>query len=698
MIDVGNKTSRIIAQFKELQKISENENRSYLMEHESKKLLELAGFVSTGSDIATTETEAVALAEKIGFPVVLKIASPDVIHKTDEAGVHLNLTSKDKVIKAFREITNTFKSKKIAGIAVQKMAEKGIEAIIGVTVDPNFGHVIMFGLGGIFVEVLKDVTFRALPVSEKDVRLMIKEIKGSKLLEGYRGISVDIDALVDTIMAVSKLVEIIPEIKELDINPLMLYSDGNMVIDARIFLAKTHYVEPYKAKADLKKIFYPDSIAVLGASDVPGKLGYNVFQNLVSHSYKGKLYPINPKRQNIHGYKCYPSISDVPEPIDLAVIIVPAQAVPAAVEECCAKGIKNLVVESAGFSETGDEGKAVQNKILSLIRENGVRLIGPNCSGIMNTHNGMIQSISLTKELNKGKIGLIAQAGVYAAGILAGLSNIMDFALIVTIGNKMDVNETDILEYMGTDDNINVISMYMENLSCGKRFVEVAKKVSSIKPVIALKSGRTEAGKKAASSHTASLAGNDEINDAVLRQGGIIRARDNEHMFGLVKAFEKQPLPTTDGIVIITYTGSIGVTAADVLYLNGLKLASFEPHLEKRLRSVMPDYVTGLNPVDFSFSMTPEQLIETIRIGSESSFVGGFIPVIQSEILDETTKLLKNLDTNGKPILACVVCKEFEIEKVIALERIGIPVYSTAEQAAEALGTMYRWKLANKNR
>ena len=696
MIKVDNKTSLITEQFKELQKISENENRSYLMEHESKKLLELAGLVSTGSDIAVTEAEAIALSEKIGFPVVLKIASADVIHKSDEAGVHLNLTSKDQVIKAFRDIANTFKSKKITGISVQKMAEKGIEAIIGVTVDPNFGHVIMFGLGGIFVEVLKDVTFRVLPVSEEDVRLMIKEIKGSKLLEGYRGVSVDIDALINTIMTVSKLIEIIPEIKELDINPLMLYSDGNMVIDARIFLGKTSCCEPYETKADLKKMFYPDSVALLGASDVPGKLGYNVFKNLVSHGYKGKLYPINPKRQSIHGHKCYPGINDVPEHIDMAIIIVPAHAVPAAVQECCKKGIKHLVVESAGFSETGDEGKAAQEKILSLIRENGVRLIGPNCSGILNTHNGMIQSIALIKKLNKGKVGLIAQAGVYAAGILSGLSNIMDFALIVTIGNKMDVNETDILEYMGTDNNINVISMYMENLSCGKRFVKTAKKVSSIKPVIALKAGRTEAGKKVASSHTASLAGNDEINDAVLRQGGIIRARDNEHMFGLVKAFEKQPLPTTDGIVIITYTGSIGVAAADILYLNGLKLAGFEPHLEKRLRAVMPDYVTGLNPVDFSFSMTPEQLIETIRIGSESSLVGGFIPVIQSEILHETTGLLKNLDTNGKPILACVVCKEFEIEKVIALERIGIPVYSTAEQAAEVLAAMYRWKIANR--
>ena len=696
MPELVGKASLILEQFKELQKISEKENRSYLMEHESKKLLELAGLVSTGSDIATTETEAVALAEKIGFPVVLKIASEDVVHKSDEAGVHLNLISRDQVIKAFREITNTFKSKKITGISVQKMAKKGIEAIVGVTVDSNFGHVIMFGLGGIFVEILKDVTFRVLPVSEEDVLLMIKEIKGSKLLEGYRGMSVDIDALVKTIMAVSNLIEIIPEIKELDINPLMLYPDGNLIIDARIFLNKTPCYEIYNTGTDLKKMFYPDSIALLGASDVPGKLGYNVFHNLTSHGYKGKLYPVNPKRQDIHGYKCYPSINDIPDHVDMAVIIVPAPAVPAAVKECCAKGIKNLIVESSGFSETGDEGKAAQNKILSLIRENGVRLIGPNCSGILNTHNGMIQSIALTKKLKKGKIGLIAQAGVYAAGILAGLSNIMDFALIVTIGNKMDVNETDILEYMGTDDNISVISMYMESLSYGKRFIEVAKKVSSRKPVIALKAGRTEAGKKVASSHTASLAGNDEINAAVLKQGGIIRARDNEQMFGLVKAFEKQPLPTTDGIVVITYTGSIGVAAADILYLNGLKLAGFEAHLEKRLRSVMPDYVTGLNPVDFSFSMTPGQLIETIRIGSESSLVGGFIPVIQNEILDETTELLKNLDTNGKPILACVVCKEFVIEKVMALERIGIPVYSTAEQAAEALGAMYRWKISNK--
>ena len=306
-----------------------------------------------------------------------------------------------------------------------------------------------------------------------------------------------------------------------------------------------------------------------------------MFQNLLHHGFQGKLYPINPKKETILGVKAYKSILDVKDPVDMAIIIVPAQAVPQAIEECCSKGIKYVIIETAGFAEIGEAGKQAQDRIKEIIREKGCRILGPNCSGVINTHHNMVQSIGLLDTLKKGNVGLIAQAGVYAAGILAGLRNVIDFGIVATIGNKMDISETDILEYMGDDEHIDVIAMYMEDVTSGKRFVDVASVVSHKKPVIVLKAGRTEAGKKAVSSHTASLAGNDEINSAAFRQSGIIRARDNEHLFSLTRGFSKQPLPKGPGVLVITYTGSLGVAATDTLYLNNIRLSTFEPHLKR---------------------------------------------------------------------------------------------------------------------
>ncbi|MDA8126132.1 MAG: acetate--CoA ligase family protein [Deltaproteobacteria bacterium] len=682
------------ALFRELREQARLENRTYLMEHECKELLEGMGIATTGHLVAGSEDEAAEMAHRVGYPVVLKIVSPDVVHKSDSGGVRLNLHHSEEVRKAYREIVGGYRFQHVVGVAVQPMAVPGIEAIVGVTRDPNFGPVLMFGLGGIFVEVLKDVTFRVLPITDRDAEEMIREIKGYPLLKGHRGKSADLAALKSLLLRISALVVAFPEIRELDLNPVFLYEQGHTVVDARIFIGETTDAETAAPPAaNLKKFFYPKSIAVLGASGSEGKLGYNVLWNLLNHGFKGRIYPINPKSAEIQGVKAYPAIAAVPDAVDVAIVIVPAEAAPAAIEECCAKGVRFIVVETAGFAETGEAGKRVQARLKEVIETHGCRILGPNCSGVLNTHHSMVQSIGLIGELGKGNLGLVAQAGVYAAGIITGLRNVMDFGIVATIGNKMDISETDILEFLGDDKHIDVIAMYMEDVTSGRRFVDVARSVTRKKPIIALKSGRTEAGKKAVSSHTASLAGNDEINSAAFRQSGIIRARDNEHLFGLMKAFAKQPLPQGDGILVVTYTGSLGVAATDTLYLNGLRLADLEPELKTRLQRIIPDYVTTLNPVDYSFSMEPGQLKQTIEIGLESADVSGFIAVIQGEILGSFVDVLKKIDTRGKPLVACVACKEFMMADVIRMERAGIPVYSTVEMAAEALAAMRRYRL-----
>ncbi len=674
------------------------ENRTFLMEHEAKRILEGIGIRTTGFLVARSEDEAISMSRETGFPVVLKIASPEVVHKSDSGGVRLNLENEDQVRTAYREMMEAFKGLNIAGIAVQPMARPGQEAIIGITRDPIFGPIIMFGLGGIFVEVLKDVSFRILPITEKDAAELIEEIRGYAVLEGIRGQAVDISALKELLLKISRLVMENPQITEMDLNPLFLYPQGYCAVDARMFIGEPpRSEETAKRSGDLHDFFYPGSIAVLGATDAKEKLGYNVFWNLVSHHFPGKLYPVNLKKESLLGFNCYRSVLDIPDPVDLAVIIVPARDVVAAIEDCCRKGIRFLVIEAAGFAESGEEGKRAQARIEEIIREKGCRLLGPNCSGVINTHHNMVQSLGLLDDLRKGNVGMIAQAGVYASGILIGLRNVLDFGIVATIGNKMDISETDILEYLNQDDNIDVIVMYMEDISSGKRFVEVATEVAARKPLIVLKSGRTEAGQNAVTSHTASLAGNDEVNTAAFRQSGVIRARDNEHLFALTRAFSKQPVPRGNGVMVITYTGSMGVAATDMLYLSRMRLASLEPHLQKKIKETLPDFANATNPVDCSFTMTPEQVKKLIETGAAGRDVHSFIVIIQGERLGDFVGTMKEIDYKGKPVVCCVACKEFMMDEVVKMERAGIPVYSTAEMASEVLGEMYHYGVRKRN-
>ena len=664
--------------------------RTYLMEHESKAILESLGITTAKSIVARTEDEAVEIFMSLASPVALKVLSPDVVHKSDAGGVKLNLKDADEVRRAFRDIVRAFPGKKVEGISVQKMARPGVEVIVGVTNDATFGPMLMFGLGGVFVEVLMDVSFRSIPITESDAQDMIEEIKGYALLKGSRGYSADIKKLKDLLMRVSDYVMKNPDIAEMDLNPVFLYPDGYMVVDARIILGEPRPTTPALVKQDLHDLFYPKSIAVIGASGTPGKLGWNVFTNLVSHNFRGMLYPINPKADEIQGLKAYPCISAVPESVDVAIILVSAGVTPDVIEECCQCGVRYIVVESAGFAELGPDGKKIELRMKEIADRYGVRLLGPNCSGIINTHCSMVQSIGIVDALSTGNIGLVSQAGVCAAGMLWGLRQIMDFGIIATIGNKLDINETDIMEAVSKDENINVICMYLESVKGGRRFIDEARRITLDKPVVVLKSGRTDAGKKAVASHTASLAGNDQIFSSAFRQSGIIRARDYEHMFNLARTISKQPFPDREGVFIITYAGSLGVIAADAITDNGMRLSELEPPLKERLKKLLPDYVCGMNPVDYTFSQDAETVKRTIEIGVDSSDVGSFIVILQAEILESYPDTLKSIDYKGKPIIACVAGKEFAMPGVIKMEKAGIPVFSTPEQVADALGIMFR--------
>jgi len=678
------------------------------MEHESKVILENFGFEVIHAYFASSADEAARIAEKIGYPVVLKVLSKEIIHKSDAGGVKLNLRDEKSLRLAFQELELAFRDRGMIGVSVQQMAEPGIEAIMGIIEDDTFGKVIMFGLGGVFVEVLRDVTFRVIPISKEDAEAMIKEIKGYRLLSGYRGLSANIEVLKNLLIKVSNFALSMPVIREIDLNPVFLYPWGYRIADARIILHKD-FKEPFikeKGKREhqhdasyLRNLLYPQSVAVIGASNVKGKFGYNVIWNLINNGFRGKIYPINPNENEVQGIKAYPSIRDVPGSIEVAIVLVPAEITPKVIDECCNSGVKYIIIESAGYSEKGEEGRVLEYAIKDILEKYRfkTRLVGPNCAGIINTLNGFVGTfdpIDLDdKPIKGGKIGLIAQAGVYAAGYFKHLKEILDFKIIATIGNKLDVDEVDLLYALGEDDDIKVICLYLESVKRGKEFIDVARRVTRRKPVIVLKTGRTEEGARAMLSHTASLAGNDLIYDAIFKQTGIIRARDNEHMFALANAFSKQPLPTSNEIFVITYAGSFGVAAADSLSLNGMRLARLSSDLLKELIKILPKHAGGINPLDFTFSQRPEQVKKAIEIVLQSENVGGLVVAIQTSAIRSYVDALTTIDFKGKPILVVVAAKDLVANDVINLEKNGIPVYSTPEQAVEVLAMMRQYYL-----
>lgn len=446
---------------------------------------------------------------------------------------------------------------------------------------------------------------------------------------------------------------------------------------------------------NLQKLFYPKSLAIIGASNTPGKLGYNVLKNLIDHGFEGKLYPVNPRGGLVQGIRSYTSVSDIEDNVDAAVTIVPAAITPDVVEECLSRGIEFVTVEAAGFGELGAKGKEIEQKLKNLVREYNCHILGPNCSGIINVNNGLCQPIGLVGDLRPGNIGLIAQAGVYASGILWGLRNVMDFSMIATIGNKIDIDETDMLEFMGSDPTIKVIAMYLEDIRRGERFLEVARDISSHKPIIVLKGGRTEEGKAKAVTHTAAIGGSRQSYEAVFDEAGIIQARDNDHLFDLARGFSKQPLPSTDRMMVITYSGSQGITATDTLSEMGVGLADLSKPTKESMKEHIPDLVATINPADLTFEQNPEQVRRIIEIAARDENVGGIMANLQPEILNSYVEEMKDIDTNGKTVVFSVTGREFAMDGVIGLEALGFPIYSTPERASEVLATMHRHSINN---
>ncbi|MDB5898751.1 MAG: hypothetical protein JWP41_2353 [Ramlibacter sp.] len=687
--------------------------RDSLTAPEGKLVCEAYGIAVPKEGVVNSAAEASKLAGSMGFPVVMKIVSPDILHKTEAGGVIVGVKNADDAASAYETILANAKKYKadaqIVGIQVQQMIRGGTEVIVGAITDDSFGKLVAFGLGGVLVEVLKDVTFRLAPATTQDAESMLDGIQAAEMLRGVRGgDAVNREALTSTIVRVSQLVSDFPEIAEMDLNPVFASKDSAIAADVRIvvnFSPKPARFRPEEKDvvASMNRIMKPKAVAVVGASNEAGKIGNSVMKNLINGGYQGKIYPINPKDAEVMGIKAYKSVKDVPDEIDTAVFAVPAKFVASALKECGEKKIAGAILIPSGFGETGNiEG---QEELQRIGREYNIRLMGPNIYGFYYTPANLCATFCTAYDV-KGSTALSSQSGGIGMAIIGfSRSAKMGVSAIVGLGNKSDIDEDDLLLFFEQDDNTKVIAQHCEDLKDGRAFAEVAKRVSKKKPVIMLKAGRTAAGAAAASSHTGALAGNDKIYEDVLRQSGVIRARSLRQMLELSRGVPILPTPKGENIVIITGAGGSGVLLSDACVDNGLKLLKPMPDdLDAAFRKFIPPFGAACNPVDITGGEPPITYVNTVRLGLEDDRIHALILGYWHTIVTppmvfarNMVQIVNEMKAKGKikPVVASLA-GDVEVEEAAQyLYENGIPAYAySTELPVEVLGAKYQWARA----
>src|SRR5213082_731859 len=527
------------------------DKRTSLTAPEGKLGCDVYGIAVPKEVVATSAQDAAKIAAGMGFPVVLKIVSPEILHKTEAGGVIVGVKSAGEAENGYATIMANAKKydtkAKLLGVQVQQMLTGGQEVIIGAVTDPAFGKLVAFGLGGILVEVLKDITFRLAPATREDALSMLDGIAAAEILRGVRGApSVDREALATMIVNVSQLAADFPEVSELDLNPVFATPDGATAADVRVVLDFKPPLARYRPSQEvivrqMNRIMKPDAVAVIGASAENGKIGNSVMKNLINGGYQGAIYPVHPSAAEILGKKAYKSVKDVPGTIDVAVFAIPAKFVAQALIECGEKKIPGAVLIPSGFAETGNV--AGQEEVVAVARKYDIRLMGPNIYGFYYTPKNLCATFCTAYDF-KGVTALSSQSGGIGMAIIGfSRSAKMGVSAIVGLGNKSDIDEDDLLTFFEQDDNTQIIAMHLEDLKDGRAFAEVARRVSKKKPVVVLKAGRTSAGARAASSHTGALAGNDKIYDDVFRQAGVIRARTLRDLLDFARGIPVLPTP-----------------------------------------------------------------------------------------------------------------------------------------------------------
>ena len=660
------------------------------------------GFVTPRSQVVTRADEAGYAATLIGYPVVMKIVSPDILHKTDIGGVVTGVSSEAEARQAFEQIMTSVTARqpraRIEGVSIEEMVDRGVEIIIGLNNDPQFGPTIMFGLGGILTEIFRDVSFRVLPITRQDAGEMLDEITGARILNGYRSQPpVAREMLLDLLTAAGNMgMDLGPELESVDFNPIVVWGHEHRVLDAKIIRRSTP--QPLStAQPNVKHLdgfFAARSVAVVGASATPGKVGNTVLDSLLNPDFEGRVFPINPTCQEVMGVKAYPTLSAIPEPVDLVVVTVGLAAVPDLLRECQAHGIHNMVIISSGGKELGGDNETLEMEIQRVAREVDVRVVGCNCIGVTNAATRMdtfFQSRPRMLRPPLGPVSMMTQSGTMGIGFIEDIYS-AGISKLVSYGNRIDVDEADLLAYFEQDASTKVIASYVEGLKDGRKFLATARRVAKSKPIVIFKTGRTQAAAKAAVSHTGFFGGLYNVYAGAFKQAGLIAVDSYPELVAASKALAMQPRAKGNGIAMISNGAGSMVQGIDLMADYGLVMKALAESTVRRLQDVYPPFYVIHNPIDVTGSATAADY----RVGIEAMMDDPNVDIVMpwfvfqnSPLGEEIVEYLGQLSGfRRKPILCGAFGGPFTHSIGDRIETERVPVYYTVRDwivAASAL-------------
>jgi acetyltransferase len=575
----------------------------------SKQLLTPFGFPFAREAVVATPREAADAADAMGYPVVTKLNGDHIAHKTERGLVRLKLADRASVEQAAEQLLAiATPDDGDVQLLVAKMIDGSRELIVGMVHDPAFGKTAMLGMGGIFAEVIQDVVFAPMPIDLISANRMIDGLKHQSILEDFRGEqSVDRDALANALVALSAACDQHPEIQSIDINPLIVQRDGTLVaVDALVEIraeeiAPAHATSRFILQADhYRALFSPRAIVVVGASSHPGKFGFVSLHNILSNKFAGKVYATNLQKEEILGIQTVDSIDELPlNEIDLAFFCTPASANPDLLRQCAARGIHAAFIASAGYREAGSNGEKAEQELVQLAADLGMLIAGPNGQGVVSTPVSMCAQI-VGPYPPKGGISVASQSGNFVSSFLNYARQTgVGIARAISAGNAAQISVGEYLEWFSQDDETRVSLAYIESVTDGKALESSFSLALKNKPLVVVKGGATDAGSRAAQSHTGALASNDKIFDGLCRSTGASRAKTVEEGFDIAATFATQPLPRGNRVVVLTTVGGWGVVTSDAIAQDGvLDLITLPTQLIKSLDELLPPRWSRNNPID----------------------------------------------------------------------------------------------------
>lgn len=663
-----------------------------LSEYEAKQFLKAFGLPMVNEIVAENEAEALEAAQTIGYPVVIKGLGETLLHKTERGLVHLNIQDEKMLSDAVKSIALET-GQELDGFLVQPQLKGKREFVAGLFRDDLFGPVVMFGLGGIFAEALSDVSFRIAPLTEADAAEMIDELDAQKLLEAFRGEKpADRGQLVQTLMGLSEIGLQFAEIAEIDINPLIIDADGGVcAVDALIVMGEPAKQREFLPPVDpmaLGKLFHPKSIAFVGATGKIGKWGHFLVTTTISKGYAGDIYLVNPHGGEIAGREVYSSVSEIPGPVDLAIVTIPANAVMELIDQFKEKGVRNMVLVTSGFGETGAEGRKYEKALVEKAIDAGILILGPNTMGICNPHISLYCTGTHVQP-RAGSTAVTAQSGNMGTQLMAFAEQQgIGIRCFAGSGNEAMITIEDYIEGFEIDEKTQIVMLYVESVKNGRRFFESAKRIGKKKPVVLLKGGRTEIGSRAAASHTGALTSNEKVFDAVCKQTGIVKVDQPMDLLDLSAAFSSLPLPKGNRAAIMTLGGGWGVVASDLCSEYGLDVPDLSPDIIERIDQILPPYWSRTNPVDLvgeNDDTLPTIILEELLKWDGCDAVINLGIIGRKHLIEKYVDSILKADPNYDPeFLKSVIQMAYDgenkyIEKVVHLmEKYGKPVYGVS--------------------